>query len=87
MDSTGIFWMQLLLSCVVCALVMAWYVCRSSGVGGQHVGIRGPAKWSARRLALERPEFQPEYSLVYLYVLRSPGNHITFDDLLDFGQV
>ena len=26
MDSTRIFWMQLLLSCVVCAIVVAWYV-------------------------------------------------------------
>jgi len=26
MDSTQIFWMHLLLSCVVCAIVVAWYV-------------------------------------------------------------
>ena len=26
MDSTRIFWMQLLLSCLVCAIVVAWYV-------------------------------------------------------------
>ena len=26
MDNVTIFWMQLLLSCVVCAIVVAWYV-------------------------------------------------------------
>jgi hypothetical protein len=59
----------------------------SSGVGDQHVGIRGPAKRSARRLAVERAELQPSHHLVYLYVLRSLGTCFTSDDLLDFDQV
>jgi hypothetical protein len=44
---------------------------RSSGVGGQHVGIRGPAKRITRRRAGERSELQPRYILVHLHVLRS----------------
>src|SRR5271165_1762211 len=157
MDNVTIFWMQILLSLGVCAIIAVWYVwpsltklsrnsalipllfvhvfryvgmtllvtdmidpklpreflsnaaygdllaaalalasifaleqlacCRSSGVGGQHVGIRGPAKRIARRLALERSELQPRYRLVYLYVLRSLGSCFTCDDLLDFGRV
>ncbi len=61
--------------------------CHSSGVGGQHVGIRGPAKRSTRRRAVERAELQPGHVLVYLYVLRSLGTCFTFADLLDFDQV
>ncbi len=158
MDSTQIFWMQLLTSVVVFGIVAVWYVwpyltklsrnsalipllfvhvpryvgmtllvagmvdpklprefrfqcclrgslrsgaglrfhlcsaeqlayCRSSGVGGQHVGIRGPAKRSTRRPAVERAELQPSHLLVCLYVLRSLGTCFTFDDLLDFDQV
>ena len=51
---------------------------------GQHVGIRGPAKRSTRRPAVERAELQPSHPLVCLYVLRSLGNRFAFDDLLDF---
>ena len=60
--------------------------CRSSGVGGQYVGIYRPAKRITRRLAVECAELQSRHLLVYLYVLRAPGHCFPFDDLLDFDQ-
>ena len=158
MNNVTIFWLQLLSSCVVCAIVVAWYVWPSltkrsrnaalippvsvhvmryvgmtllvtgmidptlprdfvnSAAYGDLIaaalalaslfalrgnwGIATPLVWVFNtwgfvdllngvrgRLAVERPEFQPGYCLVYLYVLRSCGDCFTFDDLLDFGQV
>ena len=60
---------------------------RSDGVGGQHVGIRGPAKRITRRIAVERSEPPPGHLLVCLYVLCAVGNCFPFDDLLGFDQV
>ena len=158
MDSTQIFWMQLLTSIVVFGLVAVWYVWpaltklsrnsalipllfvhvpryvgmtllvagmvdptlprefrssaaygdlleaalalasifrsagqlayrHSSGLGGQHVGIRGSAKRSTRRSAVERAELPLGHLVVCLYILCSLGSRFTFDDLLDFDQV
>ena len=158
MDNVAIFWIQLLASVFVCAIVVAWYVWPylttlsrnsalipllfvhvpryvgmtllvtgmidpklpreflSSAAYGDLLeaalalasvfalrsnwrfaiplvwvtntwGFRGPAKRSARRLAVERAELQPEHHLVYLHVLCSVSNCFTFDDLLDFDQV
>jgi transposase len=69
------------------SLCAATGVRRADGVGSQHLGIRGPAKRSARRLAVERAELQPGHLLVRLYYLRCPRNRLTCDDLWDFAQV
>src|SRR5664279_4875157 len=52
----------------------------SFGVGGQHVGIRRPTKRIARRIAAERAAFQPEYPLVYLYLLRATRTRVAPDN-------
>ena len=70
------------------ALRTNWRVADSSGVGVQHVGIRGSAKrMCVAVLQLNVPSFNLGTDLVYLYVLRSRGSRFTFDDLLDSGQV
>ena len=61
------------------AVPLVW-VTNTWGVLDLLNGIRGV-------LQLECSELRPEYRLVYLYILRASGSHLTFTDLLDFDQI